>query len=686
MVAVAAFVLAVAPASAGAAFGPLGEDVRLSFMGPDGSTAFKAVDPSVAYNPTADEYLVVWQGDDDSLVNDEFEVFAQRLSPSGPPLGARIRVSKQGPEGNPNFRVSAPSVAYNPVSDEYLVAWSGDTDPSGTVPEVSAQRLSAAGTELGGDFQVSDMGPVLDTAPSPYGGRDPSVAANSTTGEYLVVWWGDDDTGPLVDNEYEIFGQRLTAAGNPTGVDDFRVSEQGANGVTTSAALHPSVAYNLAGDQYLVAWEGDIGTGASDEFEIWAQRLSAAGGEVGGNDFQVSDMGPPLDGDYDANSSSVAADPATGEYLVVWQGNDNTGVLGENEIFGQRLDSAGDATGVDDFRISHEQGTFSAFSPSVAYDPAAREYLVAWGGHIGTSGAEIWAQRLSQAGAEVGASDVRVSEMGPDGSPSYQGSAAAVAADPGAGEYFVVWHGDDDSAPLVDDEVEIFGQRFGVPAPMLVTTDPAGPADDNNPRLKGSVAADATVDVFTSADCAGAPAANDAPAADLNGAGISVPVADNTLTRFSATARSDGRSSRCSNSIAYGEVTPPAPGGGTPGFGAASLVTLRLSARRIPAAGPLKVRVTNANGFPLAGTLSGQTTNRVAVARRVRIKLKAKSFSVGGNATKTVPLRLPKVLQRLLKGNGKLSLRLTAQVTDPAGNTRTVKKKVIPRLKRKRRH
>ena len=98
------------------------------------------------------------------------------------------------------------------------------------------------------------------------------------------------------------------------------------------------------------------------------------------------------------------------------------------------------------------------------------------------------------------------------------------------------------------------------------------------------------------------------------------------------------------------------------------------------------MRVTNANGFPLAGTLSGQTTNRVAVARRARIKLKAKSFSVGGSATKIVPLRLPKVLQRQLKGNGKLSLRLTARVRDPAGNTRTVKKKVTPRLKRKRRH
>jgi hypothetical protein len=525
------------------------------------------------------------------------------------------------------------------------------------------------------------MGPVLDTSPSPYGGSDPSVAVNSTTGEYLVVWWGDDNAPPLVDNEYEIFGQRLTASGAPTGADDFRISEQGADGNTASAALDPSVAYNPSGNQYLVTWEGDLGTGASDEFEIWAQRLSGAGAGAG-SDFQVSDIGPPMDGDYDANDPSVAADPATGEYLVVMSGSDNTGTFGEREIFGQRLDSAGDPAGVDDFRISHEQGSFSAFEPSVAHDPAVGEYLVAWGGHIGTSGAEIWAQRLSHTAEEVGATDVRVSEMGPEGSIFYDAKNSAVAAVPGMGEYFVVWYGDDDSAPLVNDEYEIFGQRLGVPAPMLVTTDPAGPADDNNPRLRGSVAADATVDIFTSADCSDAPAVNDAPAADLNGAGITVPVADNRVTRFSATAGSDGRSSRCSNSIDYAEVTPTAPGGAA-GFGGRTLLTLSLAARRIPAAGPVSVRVANANGFPVAGTLSAKTAKRVTVARRVRVRLKGKSFNVGARARKTVALKLPKPLRPLLKRKQKLSLLLTARVRDPAGKTRTVKKKVTPRLKRK---
>ena len=35
------------------------------------------------------------------------------------------------------------------------------------------------------------------------------MAFGRRVGDYLVVWSGDDDTPPLVNNEFEIFGQRL---------------------------------------------------------------------------------------------------------------------------------------------------------------------------------------------------------------------------------------------------------------------------------------------------------------------------------------------------------------------------------------------------------------------------------------------------------------------------------------------
>jgi len=157
-------------------------------------------------------------------------------------------------------------------------------------------------------------------------------------------------------------------------------------------------------------------------------------------------------------------------------------------------------------------------------------------------------------------------------------------------------------------------------------------------------------------------------------------------------ADASGDSNTATASLTVSEPPPAGGGGGGGGagdaplaFGAKTLVTLKLAAGRIPAKGPLKVRVANANGFAVTGKLSGQTAKRVSVAGKRRIKLKATSFSVGAQANKVVKLKLPKTLRRLLKRTGKLKLRLTAKVKDPAGNTRSVKKQVTPRLKKQRR-
>lgn len=138
---------------------------------------------------------------------------------------------------------------------------------------------------------------------------------------------------------------------------------------------------------------------------------------------------------------------------------------------------------------------------------------------------------------------------------------------------------------------------------------------------------------------------------------------------------------------------PPGPATGGVGgsgqasgaaFGTRTLVSLALAGRRIPARGPLAVRVTNANAFEVSGALSGQTRRRLSAAQRKRrVKLGARSFTVPANARRTVELRLPKALRRELGRRRKLSLRLSASVRDPAGNTRTVRKTLKPRLRRR---
>ncbi len=152
----------------------------------------------------------------------------------------------------------------------------------------------------------------------------------------------------------------------------------------------------------------------------------------------------------------------------MWVGNETS--TGNNlfvfEIYGQRLAGAtGDHLGTNDFRIS-DMGDDSAFlvatRPDVSWSAAANEYLVVWYGDDTVDGEnEIWGQRLSPSGAEIGINDFRLSSMGPDGNPAYTALNPRVAFGAG-GLALVVWQSDDNSGDLVDNEFEIYGQFYQV--------------------------------------------------------------------------------------------------------------------------------------------------------------------------------------------------------------------------------
>src|SRR5262249_45422753 len=200
----------------------------------------------------------------------------------------------------------APAVAYNGRNHEYLVVWKGDDVTDGEF-EIFGQRLDAAtGALLGGKIRLSDMGP--DGNPN-FGARNPAVAYNGTANEYLVVWQGDDDTGTLRDEEYEIFGQRLDAAtGRAVGANDLRISHRGPDGKRLHAAFHPAVAYNGVNNQYLVVWAGDDNTASlvDDEYEIFGQPIDAATGAPVVGLFRLSSMGNLGDQSFDASDPAVA--------------------------------------------------------------------------------------------------------------------------------------------------------------------------------------------------------------------------------------------------------------------------------------------------------------------------------------------------------------------------------------------
>jgi hypothetical protein len=392
------------------------QSLRISDMGGTGDTSYRGVAPAVAYSSINNQYLVVWSGNDNigGLIVDEAEIFGQRIdAATGAELGANdFRISDVGGTGLINFWAWAPAVAYNSTDDEYLVVWYGNDNEGGLSElewEIFGQRIDAAtGSAVGAnDFRISDMGGDWDPA---YHADDPAVAYNGALNEYLVVWSGYDNVGGLVSGEAEIFVQLLDAAtGAQIGYNDLRISDMGGTGNGLYDASAPAVAYNSSDDRYLVVWSGDdnVSGMVNDELEIFAELLDADSlAPLAANDFRVSDMGGAGDADFDAETPAVAYDGVNNQFLVVWSGEDDVGGLvdDEFEIFGQRIDA--------------------------------------------------------ETGAAVGANDFRISDMGDTGYITHGAFAPAVAHDAIKNEFLVVWTGDDDVGGLIDEELEVFGQRL----------------------------------------------------------------------------------------------------------------------------------------------------------------------------------------------------------------------------------
>jgi hypothetical protein len=401
---------------------PVGRQIRISDMGPNGNPGFIAQNPVVTYNAKSNEFLVVWSGDDNTapLVNDEQEIFGQRLTATGNQVGPNdFRISDMGPDGNAGFDAFVPAVAYNSQANEYLVAWQGD-DTTDDEFEIFGQRLGGTGVPVGAnDFRISDMGP--DGATN-FNALDPAAAYDAKTNEYLVVWKGDDNSPGLVDNDFEVFGQRIGAGGNETGANDFRISDMGPDGSTGFPVLNPAIAFGEQPNEYLVVWRSDDDTPplVDDEPEIFGQLLDAAGNAIGANDFRISQMGP--DGNTSVGGFRPSAGYSTGsnEFLVVWYGDDITPPLVDEEF-------------------------------------------------------EIYGQRLSAAGTAVGADDFRLSLMGPDGDANFDSAAPDLAYGSKPNQYLVSWQGEDDAKPLVDNEFEIFARR---------ASGGSGSLDRSRPKLK----------------------------------------------------------------------------------------------------------------------------------------------------------------------------------------------------------
>jgi len=93
------------------------------------------------------------------------------------------------------------------------------------------------------------------------------------------------------------------------------------------------------------------------------------------------------------------------------------------------------------------------------------------------------------------------------------------------------------------------------PRPVITATIPSSPANNNSPKVKGTLPSGGTlsnVKIYTNGNCSGTPAANRTPE-KFTGSGIAISVPDNATTTFTATVRLNGATTPCSDPFTYVE-------------------------------------------------------------------------------------------------------------------------------------
>jgi len=292
-------------------------------------------------------FLVVWRNGDVGGL--DTNVLGRRFDSDAMPLGSEFAVNSYLPGLQ-----QAPAGAMTP-DDGFVVTW--DSDQLGEETEVFGQRFDPSGVAIGSEFLVNS---------TTLGGQQDSDVAVHADGSFVVVWSNDAGTP-----DSDVFGQRFATDGSPLGTE-FRV-----NTYTTGQQLGAHVADGLGGE-FVVVWSSSGQDGS--QYGLFGQRFSSTGSPTGSefqvNSYTTGDQGAPDTG------VDVAADPATGGFVVTWasQGQDGAGA----GVFGQHFDRNGIRLG-SEFLVNQSTQN-GQLAPSLAFT-APGSFVVTWDTDTGTSSA-----------------------------------------------------------------------------------------------------------------------------------------------------------------------------------------------------------------------------------------------------------------------------------------------------------
>ena len=227
-------------------------------------------------------FVVVWESYQDGSYDED--IFGQRFSlASGAPLGLEFQVNTFTPDEQED-----PGLCCAP-DGAFVVTWEDEGDRDGDAEGVFGQRFAAAGSPLGGEFQVNTYTLSYQDNPAACCGAD---------GSFVVAWQGAGNQ----DGDFAgIFAQRFASSGAAQG-SEFQV-----NTYTPDGQYSPALC--CGADGFVVAWHGEFQDG--DGNGVFAQAFDGSGGAVGA-EFQVHAYTVGFQGD-----PALACDPSD-RILAAW--------------------------------------------------------------------------------------------------------------------------------------------------------------------------------------------------------------------------------------------------------------------------------------------------------------------------------------------------------------------------------
>ncbi len=213
------------------------------------SDAYTDTNPAVAYNPTDNNYLAVWERE--APTGEKF-IHGAILNPSGT-FSKEVAIASWA--GDQVY----PDVAYSTASGLYLVVWEDHYPTWTNEPNLYGRSMDGLGDNKQWVFILGDVA----------GGQTlPAVAANNANGRWMVTWRDSRDSATTND---DIYGKQVASSGNTTWGGQVPIA------TVAGWASAPDVAW------------GQVGSGDGEFLAVWSENETMYARRIQANNVLLSE-------------------------------------------------------------------------------------------------------------------------------------------------------------------------------------------------------------------------------------------------------------------------------------------------------------------------------------------------------------------------------------------------------------